>query len=77
MPEIGISSNLISEVMDVTIDRVMEMQLLDISGRVVLSTKLRSGKSNIDVSTIPSGIYIVIFSENGKFVISKKVVVQR
>ena len=73
--EVGILSNLVSENMEVSTDRNLSLQLLDISGRAVLVEKLQKGKTVVNISGVPNGMYVAMFSENGRYTTSQKVVV--
>lgn len=66
-------SELVTEQLEITIDKPVQLNMLDISGRMVLSEQLNSGHSSVNVSSIPNGMYVAVFtSENGQTT-SKKI----
>lgn len=71
--QVKLKSELVSEQLEITTDKPVQLQLMDISGRMVLSEQLNSGRSSISVSSIPNGMYAAVFiSENGQ-TISRKI----
>lgn len=72
--QIKLSSELVSEQLEVTTDEPVQLNLMDISGRMVLSEQLNVGRSSVNVSSIPNGMYVAVFtSENGQTT-SRKIV---
>lgn len=53
-----------------------KVQLMDMNGSLYHSLSLdHAGKTNIDVSAYPSGVYLVRFIENGIFIEMKKLII--
>lgn len=73
-PNIKLTSELVSEQLEITTAKPVQLHLMDISGRMVLFEQLHIGRSSINVSSIPNGMYVAVFtSENGQTT-SRKIV---
>ena len=65
--EINLTVKLVSEQLEIITDQAVQLNLMDISGRTVLSGQLNSGQSSVNVSSFPDGMYVAVFtSENGQ-----------
>lgn len=47
--------------------------ILDINGRQLLKEKLKGQKQNIDISTLPKGLYVVEIMQNNKSILTQKI----
>lgn len=72
--EIKLTFELISEQLEITSDKPVQLHLMDISGRMVLSEQLNSGRSTISVSSIPNGMYVAVFTSESGQTTSRKIV---
>lgn len=63
---VQLKSNIVDNLLNITAKADVEINLFDINGRNVLSTKLNSGDSSVDGSMLNSGIYILnVTTETG------------
>ena len=53
-----------------------EVELLDLSGRVVGTTGLFNGSASINVSELPAGVYLARIAQNGQAVRTERLVVR-
>ena len=75
---VNIFPNPASNILNITIPTfadVADLNLYNISGQVILKTKLETGKNQIQISEIPSGVYFVEIKIDG-IIIRKKIIVQ-
>lgn len=72
--QIKLNSELVSEELEITTDKPIQLHLMDISGRMVLSEQLNSGRSSISVSSIPNGMYVAVFTSENDQTTSRKIV---
>lgn len=73
-PDIKLTSDLVSEQLEITTDKRVQLHLMDISGRMVLSEHLNSGRNSINVSSIPNGMYVAVFTSENSQTTSRKIV---
>ena len=55
----------------------MAFELLDVRGKAILRQLLQSSRQPIDVSQLPTGVYVAVLRQKGVAVAREKVVVQR
>ena len=53
-----------------------EVELLDLSGRVVGTTGVFNGSATINVSELPAGVYLARIAQNGQAVRTERLVVR-
>lgn len=62
---------------EVSTDRSVELFLFDVSGRKIYETILSTGHNMMDVSILPNGLYVAVFSANEKPLTTRKVMICR
>jgi len=60
-----------------TLGRDLAFELLDVPGKVVLQQTMQAARQNIDVSQLPTGVYVAVLRQKGVAVARRKVVIQR
>lgn len=71
--QVKLNSELVSEQLEISTDKPVQLRLMDISGRMVLSEQLNSGRSSISVSSIPNGMYVAVFTSESGQTTSRKI----
>jgi len=56
--------------------QITDVEIINHSGQVVFSKQVKNNKSNIDVSMLPNGLYIVLFKTDNESTVSCKIVKQ-
>lgn len=73
--DISVYPTVVHDVLRVDTDEILEMQMYDLQGRLVKSTKLAIGQQQIDMSNMASQMYLVRFeNEFGEFQTTKLIV---
>lgn len=54
--------------------KITSVKLRDSSGKLVLTEKISTTRAELNLSSIPTGIYFILFEENGKTIETKKII---
>ena len=71
---VSIKSTLVTESLDVTLEKRCDMKLYDLNGKLVFSNRLESGNHSIDLSNLTPTLYLLNFINEEGSVFSKKII---
>ena len=64
--DIAISPNPVVDVLRIVIEKSYKLEVLSLSGRLLGTYQLNSRENYIDMSTLPSGVYVLrLIDDNG------------
>jgi len=74
-PEVSlhVTSQIVAQHLEITSNKALQLDLMDISGRLIFSKRLNAGLSSIDIASIPNGMYVVIFTTENHQLASRRI----